>query len=637
MAGDLLLTGLSGLNAFRNVLNTTGNNIANANTEGYSRQLVGLDTLRPQLTGAGFVGSGVTTSSISRAYDSFLSTQFRSSSSASSELDTYFNFATQVDGVLASQNVGLSTGLQDFFNAVQAVGDDPTSIPARQVLLAEGEELENRFSTLDDYFKDLTAQFNSSLLANLTKINDLAESIAASNNDIIAATGASGGKQPNDLLDQRDRLVDQLSKLVQVSTNVQDNGALNVFIGNGQSLVLGTKYNTMATQQTGFDSGAVDVVFKQNSGNTVVTQFMTGGEVGGALRFRSEVLDPAINTLGQIAVALSFAVNEQHANGIDLDGNQGLNFFSAPSITPLQLSGTGTLAVSFANTTDLTTSDYTLTTDSTNTNYVITRLSDNTQFTGLVAAGNETVDGLAFDLTGLDANDNFRVRPVRNAAGAFELALTDPRNIAMALPVIGETTSTNAGTGKLASISVSNLLTVPLPANVTLDYDALSKEYTVTNATGGPLAYDPAVNSGNTYTVNVAGFGDISFNLTGQPSDGDSFALASNVGGVGDNRNALSLVGLQTSKTLSGGNASFQDVYGQVVASVGSRTQTAEDNGIAQKGLLAQTIASKDSVSGVNLDEEAANLIRFQQAYQAASQVILTSRTIFDTLIGVFR
>ncbi|MEH6504082.1 MAG: flagellar hook-associated protein FlgK [Cycloclasticus sp.] len=638
MAGDLLLTGLSGLTAFRNVLNTTSHNIANVATEGYSRQRVDLEALNPQLTGAGFIGSGVTTSTIARSYDAFLSNQFRTSSSASSELDAYFNFASQVDGALANQNVGLSTALQDFFNAVQAVADDPTSIPARQVLLTEGEVLQDRFSTLDNLFDDLTAQLNGSLQTNITTINNLSKNIATLNDKIVTATGLSGGQPPNDLLDQRDQLVDRLSELTNVNTNEQENGALNVFIGNGQSLVLGSTSNTLALQPAGFDPGAVDIVFQQGSTNLVVTQFMTGGEVGGTLRFRDEVLDPAISTLGQVAVGLAFAVNEQHANGIDLDGQQGLGFFSDPTIAPIQLVGADPLLASFSNPANLSTSDYSFVSDG--TNYTITRLSDKVQTTGLLTEGTTEVDGVNYDFSSLGAGANsYRVRPLRDAAGDFNLSLTNPRDIAVALPVVSETATTNSGSASLSAVNISNLAAATLPANVTLDYDAGLQQYTVNGVTGAPLAlaYDAATNSGDTYTVNVAGFADISFTLNGQPADGDTFALVDNAGGIGDNRNALLLAGLQTTRILSGGTATFQDSYGQTVADVGRRTQAAELNGAAQRGLLAQTIASKESVSGVSLDEEAANLIRFQQAYQAASQVVLTSRTIFDTLIGVFR
>jgi flagellar hook-associated protein 1 FlgK len=630
MAGDLLLTGLSGLTAFRNVLTTTGHNIANVNTEGYSRQRVELDARDPQLFGPGYVGTGVNSGAITRLYDEFLSTQFRNSSAASSELESFSNLASQVDSVLANQNVGLST-------AVQGVADDPTSIPARQVLLTEGEVLENRFNTLDNLFSDLTAQVNSSLQGNLQNINNIASGVASLNQQIVIATGVASGAPPNDLLDERDKLIDDLSKLVNVSTTTQENGAVNVFIGSGQSLVLGSNANTLATQQSGIDAGAVDIVFQQPSGNLIVTQFMTGGELGGAVRFRNEVLDPAINTVGQVAASLAFAVNEQHGNGVDLNGNQGLDFFNVSQPTVISLAGAGSLTVSVANTTGLTTSDYTLATDATNTNYTITRLSDNTQFTGLVAAGSVTEDGLAFDLTGLAANDNYRVRPTRGVAGTFSLAINDPKAIAAGLPVTTNTPVTNTGSGQLNGISISNLSASTLPANVTLTYDSVLQQYTVVGASGGPLAYDPVVNSGAGYSINVAGFGDINFNLTGQPANTDTIDLTANVGGVGDNRNTNLLSGLQTALTLSGGSSSFQDVYGQIVADVGRKAQSAEANLSAQQGLLNQTIAAKDSVSGVSLDEEAADLVRFQQAYQAASQVVLTSRTIFDTLLGAFR
>lgn len=637
MAGDLLLTGLSGLTAFRNVLNTTGNNIANVNTDGYSRQRVELDARDPQLLGSSYVGTGVNSGAVTRLYDQFLSVQFRNSSAASSELDAFANLSSQVDSVLANQNVGLSTAMQDFFNAVQAVADDPTSIPARQVLLSEGEVLENRFNTLDNYLSDLTSQVNSGLQGNLQNINNIASGIAALNQQIVTTTSFGNGSLPNDLLDERDTLIDDLSKLVNVSTTTQENGAVNVFIGSGQSLVLDTTFYTLGTQQTGFDAGAVDIVIQQPAGNLVVTKFMTGGELGGTIRFRNEVLDPSINTLGQVATSLALAVNEQHTNGIDLNGNQGLDFFSSPQADVISLAGAGSLNVAFANIADLTTSDYSVTTDATNTNYTITRLSDNAQFSGLVAAGSVTQDGLTFNLASVAANDSYRVRPTRSAAGTFSVAITNPESIAMGLPVSSNVPAINSGSGQLNNISISNLSASTLPANVTLTYDSVLQQYTVAGATGGPLAYDPTVNNGASYTLNVAGFGDINFNLTGQPANTDTIDLTANVGGVGDNRNANLLSGLQTALTMSGGSSSFQDVYGQIVADVGRKTQSAEANLTAQEGLLNQTIAAKDSVSGVNLDEEAADLVRFQQAYQAASQVVLTSRTIFDTLIGAFR
>ena len=641
--GDLLATGLSGLTAFKNVLTTTGHNITNATTEGYSRQRVGLETQTPQFSGAGFVGSGVFTSSVSRLYDSFLSTEFRNSSAAASELDTYYEFASQIDSVLANPTVGLSTALQDFFNAAQDVAADPTSIPARQVMLSEGEALENRFSTMNNLFGDITTRVNNRLADTITDINLLSENIASLNQKIVDVGGL--GSSPNDLLDQRDHLIDQLSTKVNVSTSVQTDGSVNVFVGSGQSLVLGSRSNELGLESAGFDASALNIVFKEQTANVNITRFMTGGELGGIVRFRDEVLDPSINTLGQIAVSLAQNFNAQHANGVDLNGDQGLNFFSAPSVLiASDTANAGTLSVSYAtDVSGLTTSDYVLTTDATNTNYTITRLSDNTQTTAAIPGAPSiiTVDGLDIDLSAAAANDEYRIRPTREGASSFAMRTTDPKDLAIGLPVISTESASNSGTAGLSKLNVSAYSGATL-ADVSLVYNDTTSVYDITIGAvpSGSVAYTASTDSGASYNVAVTGFGDISFTLTGQPNNGDSFTLSDNAGNnfsVGDNRNALLLSNLQTAQTLSDGTASFQDIYGQIVADVGRKTKSAEVNGAAQQGFLNQAIASKDAVSGVNLDEEAANLVRFQQAYQAASQVVMTSRTIFDTLLGAFR
>ncbi len=640
---DLLLTGLSGLTAFKNVLTTTGHNITNATTEGYSRQKVSLETQTPQFSGAGYVGSGVFTSSITRQYDSFLSTEFRNSNSAASELDTYYEFASQIDSVLANPTVGLSGALQEFFNSIQDVAADPSSIPARQVMLSEGEALENRFSTMDNLFDDITLRVNNRLADTVTDINLLSENIASINQKIVDAAGK--GQMPNDLLDQRDHLIDQLASKVNVSTSVQTDGAVNVFVGSGQSLVLGSRSNQLGLEPAGFDASALTIVFKEQTANVDITRFMTGGEMGGIVRFRDEVLNPSINTLGQIAVSLSHTFNEQHINGVDLNGDQGQGFFSKPGVLiASDVSNTGSLTVNYAaDISQLTTSDYVLTTDATNTNYTLTRLTDNTQTTAAIpgAPGIITVDGLEIDLSATAAADEYRIRPTRDGASSFSLKTTDPRDIAIGMPVVSRATSTNTGTASLTELSMSSYTGVSL-ADTSLTYDSANAQYDIVvgGVSSGTLAYDAGTDSGKTVSVAIAGFGDVSFVLNGQPEDGDSFILNDNAASnfsVGDNRNALALSGLQTTQTMVDGSASYQDAYGQIVADVGRKTRSAEVNGAAQQGFLNQAIAAKDSVSGVNLDEEAANLVRFQQAYQAASQVVLTSRTIFDTLLGAFR
>jgi flagellar hook-associated protein 1 FlgK len=639
MAGDMLLTGLSGLTAFKNALDTTGHNIANVNTDGYSRQTVELATRNPELSGFGYVGSGVSTTSIDRAYNEFLATQFRSSSSATSELDSYFNFASQIDDVVTNENIGLTNVLQDFFNALQTVADDPTSIPARQVLLSEAESIQSSFQTLDQLFSGLTTQVNGSLSETVADINNLASGIAALNEKIVLATGIGSGNVPNDLLDKRDNLVDQLSEKVNVSTTAQENGALNVFIGSGQALVLGNNANTLEVQPTAADPSVFDVVISQTSGNLIITKFMTGGELGGALRFRSEVLDPAIDSVGQIAIALATTVNEQHTNGLDLNGAQGLDFFGGLDVGVVPGGGnTGSLSVAFdpATTNNLTGSDYTV--SAAGGLFTITRSSDGAVVEGPTAyAANATVDGLVFNTGSLQDGDTYTITPplVKDAADAIRSVITAPDEIAAAVPIISNVAFTNAGSGDIGNISVSGLAAAALPTSpITLQFDGTNYGATGSDLVGTVI---PTNIGGDNYTLDVPNFGTINFSLTGTPVLNDTIVLSTNSGGKGDNRNANLLSDLETALSMSGGTASFQDVYGTVVTDVGRKTQSAESNGLAQRGLLDQTIASKDNVSGVSLDEEAANLIKYQQAYQAASQVILTSRTIFDTLLGAFR
>lgn len=643
MAGDLLLTGLSGLNAFKNVLNTTSHNIANVQTEGYSRQRVELDARTPQFTGAGYIGTGVQTGAVTRQYDSFLTTQLRSSLAASSEFNSYFDLASQVDNLLINQDVGLSTALQDFFNAIQEVSDHPTSISARQVMLTEGDTIANRYNLLDTRLEEMSQQVNRDLTEIVGEVNRLAQAIADINEDIVSATGVASGSFPNDLLDERDLLINKLAEKVNVSTVEQSDGAVNVFIGNGQSLVLSNNANTLDLQPLGVDTSNLSVVFVQGSLSIDVTQFMTGGDIGGTLRFRDEILNPSIVSLGQSATAFSLAFNRLHTDGVDLNGAQGTEFFSIPQ--PTLLSSSTSVTVAFDPTvTDPTSSEYQLDVvdDGVNTAYTLTRLSDGTVTAGSFATAAVTktfsVDGLVFDLGAVPANttENYLIQPVTNGAKNIQLLTTTPQEIAAGLPVVADVPQTNAGSGNIRDIEVDGFVFDTLSPPLSADIVLTNTGPNTYNSSVGTVTYDAAADR---YTLADPSFGTITFEVTGNVAVNDTFNIASNFGanfGVGDNRNANLLAGLQVAKNLSGGTATFQEDYGQLVADIGRRTQSAETSALAQEGLLNQTILKRDEVSGVNLDEEAANLVRFQQAYQASSQLIVVARTIFDTLINAF-
>ncbi|MBL4761330.1 MAG: flagellar hook-associated protein FlgK [Gammaproteobacteria bacterium] len=453
---SLLNIGVSALTTAQTSLATVSHNISNVNTEGYNRQRAEQVTQIPDFVGGRYIGSGVTVGGIERVFDAFLSNQVRTYTSQASQAGTFVQASQQIDNLLSSPEVGLNSGLEDFFNAVHEVANDPTSISARTVMLSQGELLANRFNTLDQQINNIDKQIDNSLTVSVQEINNISKAIAELNVAIVQATGSSNSS-PNDLLDQRDKLINDLSEFVSVETLAESTGAVSVFVGSGQALVVGSSQidlHAIADTSTtpprvaiGYGSSMVDISAQLN-----------GGSIGGSFQVRTDVIDTARADLNTLASAVVSSFNTVQTAGIDLDGNAGTNFFD----------------------------------------------------------------------------------PTGTTAGTINVILTDPRDIAAS-------STTNSG--------------------------------------------------------------------------------------VGNNLNALAMADLQTAKTLAAGTQTYADAYGVIVANVATRTHQADVSEQTQVGLLNQVKLQFDSKSGVNLDEEAANLIKLQQAYQAASQIITVSNTIFNALL----
>ncbi|MFP5505415.1 MAG: flagellar hook-associated protein FlgK, partial [Gammaproteobacteria bacterium] len=443
MSSGVLGTATSGLLAFQRALSTTGHNIANVNTPGYSRQRVEFETQSPQISGAGYIGTGVKTDSIVRMYDQFLVDRVRTSTASSSGLAMYSEYAGRVANVLGDADAGLNGALENFFNALQAVANNPTSVPERQVLLSEADSLVTRFQYLDSQLSATRNEVNAQMGAMVGEINTLSQSIASINKEIVIATGRAGGQPPNDLLDTRDVLLEKLSSLVSISTLAQDDGAVNVFIGNGQSLVTGFDASTLSVAGSAYDATRKEILISAGSTGAAatITGTLSGGKLGGLLDFRDEILEPAQNSLGRIAVVMGTEFNLQHALGMDLDGDLGGNFFN---LTTPQVSahtangGSGTVSVSFdsANIDALTINDYVMSYDG--TNWSLADMDGNAvTMTGLGTAGSPFVaDGLRIVVGGApDPGDRFQIRPTRDGGEDIGLAIAGVRDIAAAAPV----------------------------------------------------------------------------------------------------------------------------------------------------------------------------------------------------------
>ena len=643
---SLLSIGKSGLLAAQAGLATTGHNITNANVLGYNRQVVVQGTTPPLQTGDGFIGTGTEVAQIKRIYDDFLNRQLLGAQTNQAQLDTYYNQVSQIDNLLADTTVGLAPALQGFFGGVQNANSNPQSTAARQAMLSAAESLASRFNGISGRLKELQAGVNSGVSASVNEINSFSRRIAELNNT-IAGLSVDPSALPNDLMDQRDALISELNKQIKVTVMPAENNMLNVSFGTGQPLVIGNRSQELATANSPYDPERIVVGYQtQGKFSPLPDSVLTGGQLGGLIDFRNSGLDVANANLGKVAAGLADAFNDQHKLGIDLDGNLGGNFFkdihayvgydnrNSPSSTVV----VDAVVVDAAK---LTTSDYDI--NYNGTDFIVTRASDGatTTIAPYPQTEPQVIDGVAFSITGAAGGpDHFVVRPTYNAAQDFAVELKDRNKIALAAPVSTSIPTSNTGTGKISAGAVNANYLLPgnqLAAPVTLTFNG-------GNLTGFPTAVDVTVNGTTTnypagtpvpYTAGAKiAFQGIEFEITGNPANNDKFTISPG-SGVGDARNGVLLAGLQSKNILDDGHATFQAGYAQMVNFVGNKTREVQIAGAAAETTVLQAQAARDSVSGVNLDEEASNLLRYQQAYQASGKVMQVASELFDVLLSL--
>ncbi len=648
---SLLSIGRSGLLAAQTGLATTGHNITNANVLGYNRQVVVQSTTQPIQTGDGFVGTGTEVAQIKRIYDDFLNRQLLGAQTNQAHFDAYLNQVSQIDNLLADTTVGLGPALQGFFSGVQNANSNPQSTAARQAMLSAAESLASRFNGLASRMKELNEGVNTGVTASVNEINSFARRIAELNNT-IAGLSVDPSALPNDLMDQRDALIAEMNKQIQVTVRPAENNMLNVSFGTGQPLVIGNRSQELATAPSTFDPERIVVGYRTQGGtfSQLPDSVLTGGQLGGLIDFRNSGLDVANANLGKIAAGLADAFNDQHKLGIDLDGNLGGNFFKDIHAyvgydTRNSPSSTVKIDAVVVDAAKLTTSDYDI--NYNGTDFIVTRASDGatTTIAPYPQTQPQVIDGVAFSITGAAGGlDHFLVRPTYNAAQDFGVELKDRNKIALGAPVSTSVPTANTGTGKISSGTVNSNYLLPgnqLTAPVTLTYNSATNQLS-----GFPSAVDVTVNGVTTnypagtpvpYTAGAKmTFQGIEIEITGNPANNDKFTIAPG-SGVGDARNGVLLAGLQTKNILDDGHATFQASYAQMVNFVGNKTREAQIAGAAADTTVEQAQAARDSVSGVNLDEEASNLLRYQQAYQASGKVIQVASELFDTLLSLGR
>jgi flagellar hook-associated protein 1 FlgK len=893
---DLIGIGLSGLKSHQTALSVTGNNVANTNTAGYSRQQAIFVDNQSLLTGAGYVGQGTSIENITRISQSFLVDQIRSDTTVYNERNAILDQANSIDNLLASSTTGLTPAMSNFFQSFQGAADDPTSIPQRQLLLTQSEGLVSRFHTLNDRLNTQSKTIELELQAAVASMSSLSQSLAELNQSISVATGAGQGSQPNDLLDKRDEVLRELSEYVSVTTFAQGNdGQVNVFIGNGQPLVIGNTFAVLGTTPSPTDASRLDITLSVTGAPQIVSNELGGGKIGGLLEFRDNDLAKAINSMGRIAIVLSETINEQHALGMDLEDNLGGLFFDDVNSDSLAHSRVfansdniePTDQVMRINITDpsaLTADDYEVKFEGpTDSDFLIVRSSNNevvlkSSLPGIYPT-NVEVEGfqVQFEAGTFKVGDRFTVQPTKTGASDIEVSIKRVESIALASPIRADASIGNSGNaqidlGKMLGVvnpitgqeiplfSTPGQLSPPLAIRFVTDsvYEVLDAsdpanlipltppinnqhynqgltntlftddpgEVLVTSAgadsstvpapipSAGPLvngfgaqnlsvstrdletgvvtaqtvvisaneeassiaeslrsvpgvqasAYtqvridnfvddgdanplaleingevltipvgsvfgpdtlaeeinnNPALQTLNIYAVSdgvsleifastgkdiqvvVNGLGDsvdvskidpysagapvfstqtvnsgqgvavagsidvklsngvsftssvssvfeqapvgqstylgFQFEIEGEPEKGDTFTIDYNTGGVSDNRNALAIAAMETKGNVANGVSSYGEAYSQIIEEIGTVTNRARLDTASAKALLEQSENNRESISGVNLDEEAGRLIQYQAAYNASAQVVSIARELFDTLLSTFR
>ena len=550
MPSGILGIGALGLNAAQLGIRTTQNNISNVNTLGYHRQSTNFANTLPNLTGSGFVGSGVSVTGLGRAYDRFLENEVTLNQGQLSRYESYARYATQMDGVLGNEASGLNASLNSFFSAVHEVANAPTSMAARQAMLSAGSNLTGRIGALDSVMRSMATSVDQQIQDIAGQVTNYAQQIAVINTRISSSPATGTDFSVNALIDQRDVLAAEINKLVGATAITQGDGSYNLFIGSGQALVAGGQANGLVAMADPTDPLQKTPGLRVGSEQIALSSAqITSGQMGGLLAFRDEMLIPTQRELGMVAFAMVDAFNAQHTAGFDLNGTAGLDFFLAPEVrnpvANLNNAGNASFTLGINNINLLANSDYQLNYDG--TNYILTRLSDGTSYSdpSIVDLSTTVAAAEGFSLTmnnAMVAGDAFLIRPTQTSGFGLKVAIKDPALVAAAASA---TPGDNGNAGLLAVLTRGNLL----------------------------------VNS-----------------------------------------------------TLT-----LQSFYNQTVSRNASLANGADINVTAYDTLTQQATAAQQSFSGVNLDEEAANLIQYQQAYQAAARAMQVASTLLDEVLAIAR
>lgn len=664
---NLLSLGTQAVRANQTALGVVGQNISNVSTEGYTRQVVHFGSTIP---------SGVEILDVERVTNSFLTQQYRTDTSNHARIDIYADLALEADNLLGQDVTNISVAMDAFFAEMQNAVDDPTALAHRELLLAQANTLSRRFNDLSANFTVQNDKANDYISNAVDNINLHAQAIASYNDKIRQAQGR--GDSVNELMDKRDEEIRKLSEFTDVQVIENEEGMVDVRIARGQPLVVGLDANAVYTHSSDVRGTELNVGIEISGTRTDVTEQIVGGRLGGVFDYRNEVLNPTRNELGRIAITFAKSMNDMQAMGMDLNNELGTNIFKDVNsnqamrqriVGNAENRGSYIADVSIKDLSKLSADEFELeltggdTFRLTNktTGEVITQddlrkvqtgadVSDGAYFIDETTGELKIeMEGFRLDMRGngyLRAGDKFQIQPTRFGADQISVAMSDPRQLALASPVRANTDAENNGTGEISvqvtDVNHSTFTTekgkLTPPVEIVFSGTSPNLTYTVYDVTNPASPVPLDVGNGVIQDVPyVAGeeidLGGYSATIINNPVAGDRFSFEYNTDGFSDNRNALAMSNLQSAKL--DGFDSYQDAYSGLIERVAGKTAGAKVNVASAKAVMESTGDAIASVSGVNLDEEAARLVQFQQAYQASAQIISTSQTLFETILNI--
>jgi len=620
---SVLSTGTSALLAFQRALATTSHNVANINTAGYSRQKVDFATANPQDLGYGEVGNGTRITDIRRVADQLAISRLLDSSGELARLKQLSTMADRVDSLFSDTATNVSGVWSNFFDSVSGLTSNGSGTADRQNVLDNAGNLANRFKQLNESLNSLNSEVNNGMIAGASEVNRLAAEIAQLN----GAIGSNANAAAPDLLDRRDQLIASLVGYTGGTAVIQDGGLMNVYTAGGQALVVGTTASKVTTTTDPYQPERLQMALETQGQKITLDPKSIGGQIGGLLEFRDTVLTPTQAELGKLAVGMATTFNETHHQGVDQYGQMGADFFNlgTPRVTNNSANtGSASFTSNYGDLTKLDGQNLVLKFDGTQWQATRADTGASIPLTGSgTAADPLVINGVELVMSGTPAtNDRFLLQPTAGVAGSLSVAITDTSRIAAAAPIKAASTLSNAGTGKITDVKVTDYTNAALRTPAAIAFTSAT-EYTIDGQ--GPYTYTAG------QTISANGW---SFVLDGAPKAGDSFSISPTPAGSSDNSNASLLAKVEEAKTFNAGTVTLNGALGGLTTLVGSAARAADYSLQAQQVITNQAQASRDATSGVNLDEEAADMLRLQQAYQAASQLISTADNMFQTILG---